>query len=425
MRSFIADSYKRTDVVIGMVTDGTSNVEALTGVIAAGMETYFPQYSWSTIHAFVGRSASAVSSANTLSIQIPQFGLHHMTYPWHGIAEKSNGYRVILEAAQRMQSSICLIVDPAQEGFEGNWLDALIRPGIHSHYDLVTPIYRGSARDQLMSRNLMSPMLRTLFGRGPKQPMSGEFLLSARLINRLLSRHDWESTPARLTPELWISFVAAAENYKLAESAVGASKLRATKPKLSQQAALGQIVGSLFILMDQYESRWSGAMQFTDLDRFGQSEPESRASKKADGLEYLVRFVESYPVLREAWKSILDPHTFRELDELQESLRLSTTDRYLGGALWVRLVFELAAAWKHRLVPRSQLLGLFTPLYLARAGSFLLKTQWMEEAEVESEFANLVEYFEALRSVLQRLWNCDAEEGPNNQSPARIGAEAA
>lgn len=427
----MSDLQKQTDVVIGMVTASTlERPNGLVDKITTGMATYFPQYSWVLVNAVSGRShrdewETTTSLENLISIQLARCGVHEVTCPWHGVPAKTNGYRAILEVAQRRKAPVCLLIDPAQRGFESTWIDSLIRPGVHSKYDLVTPIYNGCEREQLMSRNLLSPMLRTLFGTGPKQPASGELLISARLLNRLLARHDWESAPARYTPEFWISFIAAAEGYRMAESYVGPSARQPGVPHVTLQTAIEQILGSLLTLMEQYENCWPSPARSVELDCFGQLTAVCRASARQDGLDYLVRFVDAFPALRSQWQIILDPHTFAEIEEFQTSLREGETSRILRDAVWVRIAYEIAAAWKHRTLPRRQVLGLFPSLFLARAGSFLMRTQWVAQPEVEAELARLAEMFEVLHDVLPGLWSGVGESNAGGRAKRFHGMEAA
>jgi hypothetical protein len=408
-----------------VVADEQAVPPQLVHKIETGMRNYFPQYTWQIVVA-TGKRENGSQGANLTRIHTPRYGIHHVTFPWHGMPAKTNGYRAIFEHCRDTQSSFCLLVDPTQAGFEATWVDCLMRPGIHSRYDLVTPIYSGGAREQLLSGNLLSPMLRALFGLGARQPMSGEMLLSLNLMNRLLARHDWDSAPARCAPELWISFIAAAEHFQIAESFVSCSKRsRGTATaNLPWHTGVAQLFGSLLTLMDQYEQRWASHLDAVDLDRFGSPSPIVLDPNPPDGAAYFAQFAQAFPALRSFWKSVLAPRTFAEL----ETFHRCRGKEPLGDAVWVRVVYEMTAAWKHRALPRRQLLGLFTALYLARVGAFLQKIRWMEQLEVEAELSRLAGYFGALQPVLHKLWmNGTAAAVANDPGSAKVihGTEAA
>ena len=393
-----------TDIAVGYVTAPATDPAGILEKVGAGLQTYFPQYSWCLLNSPDGPPAA---------------------FTWRGEPSRASGYRNLLRAAQRMKASVCLIVDPDEHGFESNWVDALVRPGIHSRHDLVTPVYSTSAREQLISRNLLSPMLGALFGRGPAQPMPGEFLLSARVVDHLLERPDWDSEPARHAPELWMSFVTAAEHFRLAETAVGPSARVTSGPPLSRQMRIGQIVGSLLTLMEGSEGRWVLPPAAPELDRFGQAVTIERASARYDGLSYMAHFVDVFPALRSEWQYLLDVATFTETESLYLAWREGDTDRGMGPAVWVSLVYQFAAAWKRRRLPRGQVAGLFTALWLARAGSFLMKTQWKENAEVEAELKRLDGFFLALKPEMERRWKVQNAKKSNPASALMARQRAA
>lgn len=406
------ESQQRADIVIGMVaTRQTELSVSLAGKLEAGMKEYFPQYSWSVVHACTDPTDfPAGSNSRWTTIPIDRFGVHHITVPWHNLPAKTNGYRAIFEFARKQQATACLIVDPRETGFAKAWVDALVRPGIHSRYDLVTPVYGEPARRCVISSNFLAPMMRALLGGGPRLPMPGEMLLSARLMDRLLGRHDWESSPARYTPELWISFIAAAERFRLAESDTGPSVRLPGRAPISRQTAIAQITGGFFGLLEQYENRWPLSDSVEELDRFGTREPSASGRAHPVAHEYLQTFAAAVPSLRQHWRCILHPHTFDAVENFATFLDGRTKSCFLSDAVWVRIAYEFAAAWRCRVFSRSQIIGLFTPLLLARLGSFLMKTEWMEQAEVEAELDRVAKYFEALQPALSRLWNGERTE---------------
>lgn len=421
------ESQHRADIVVGMVSNRQAELSAtLAAKVEAGMKEYFPQYSWSIVLASTDpMELPAGASCPWTAIPIDRFGVHHITLPWHNVPAKTNGYRAIFEFARRKQSSACLIVDPRETGFARAWVDALVRPGIHSRYDLVTPVYAEPARQCVISSNFLAPMMRALLGGGPRQPMPGEMLLSARLMDRLLARHDWASAPARYTPELWISFIAAVERFRLAESDTGPSIRVPGGAPISRQTAIAQITGSFFGLLEQYENRWPLKDSVEELDRFGAREAAVRGTAQPNGHEYMRSFIQAFPSLRPHWQFVLHPHTFDAVENFASTWSDRTKSRFMSDAVWVRIVYEFAAAWRRRLFSRSQITGLFTPLLLARLGSFLMKTEWMEQAEVDAELDRLAKYFEALQPALSRLWNGEGAEHSGPLDSPRESVKAA
>lgn len=403
---------EQVDIAVGFVlAKGAEPPRRLIETISAGLSTYFRTYRWALIHAHTGlsrwqRAPEAPGLNNQIPAPVPWTGVQHVTYPWHGLPAKTAGYQTLLTQAEQAGAQVCLIVDPTDDGFEPDWIDSLLRPGLYSRCDIVTPVHPARPDQRLLSANFISPLLDGLFGSAPRTPMSGTFLVSDKLRRRLLSRHDWDGGPARYVPELWMNFAAAAEGYRRAEAFVGPSRSSVAGAILPSHVALIQIVESIFSLMEQYESYWLNGRHSDPLDRFGrEQQPPQGPDGPANGLEYVVRYVNAHRALREQWQAILDPCTYQTICDYHSSLLAGDDEAVLADATWTRIVYELAGAWRLRARPRHHLAGLFVPLYWARIGSRLLRGRIGEQSSIPTgQFGSLSAHFQGLRPALDRLW---------------------
>ncbi len=89
-----------------------------------------------------------------------------------------------------------------------------------------------------------------------RQPIGGEFGISARLVERYLERDDWETDVARFGIDIWMTTIAIAEGYRVCQSFLGAKLHDAKDPGSDLTAMLHQVVGSVFMLMQEYEPVW-------------------------------------------------------------------------------------------------------------------------------------------------------------------------
>lgn len=398
------------DIAVGLVLPGaTAPAPSLVEQISDGLSTFCGTYRWTLIHAHTGptprRGHCELSGPpRQVAIAVPFDGIQHVTYPWHGLPAKTAAYRAIFEQAQKDEAAVCLIVDAGQASFNPDSLDALIRPGLHSRHDLVTPVPATGRGCHLMSSHLLCPMLRSLFGSAPALPLSGTFAISPKLIRRLLARRDWTSTAARFVPELWINFTAAAEGFRRSQAHADRGIDSSHASLAPCHKAIQQIMDCLFSLMEQHEPHWLGNARVDPIEEFGKPRFESSTGTKTDGLEYLVPFIQAHSALRGEWAALLDLHTAKAIDGFASALQSGDTGAYLPDPAWVRVIYELASHWKHRRLPRHQITALLVPLYWARIGSFLMKHQWAQQSEIEHQFGLTASYFEALRPVLTERW---------------------
>ncbi len=398
------------DIAVGLVLPGmAAPPPALIQQISDGLSTYFGAFRWTLIHAHTGlscwRGLSDVPGVEKqAAIAVPWEGIQHVTYPWHGLPAKTSAYRAIFERADQDGATVCLVVDASQSTLDPASIDTLIRPVLYSRHDLVTPKPAAGRVRHLMSANLLCPMLRSLFGSGPALPLSETFAVSRALIRRLLSRRDWDSMAARLVPELWINFTAAAEDFRRSQALVGQCVGSSHAALLPSHEAIRQIVDGLFSLMEQHELHWLGKARGGRIEEFGRPRVASSTGVKMDGLEYLVRFVQAHKALGDEWSALLDAHTARAIDAFSSALQDGDTHAYFPDPAWVRVLYEMASHWKQRSRSRHQITALLVPLYWARIGSFLMKNQWSEQFEIEGQHALVDASFEALRPVLTERW---------------------
>jgi len=77
--------------------------------------------------------------------------------------------------------------------------------------------------------------------------------------------------------------------------------------------------------------------------------------------------------------------------------------------LWVRTVYDFAAAYHRSVMHRGHLLQAMTPLYLGRVGSFVLENLESDAAEVDRRLLELSSTFGRLKTYLRQRWSATGE----------------
>jgi hypothetical protein len=86
------------------------------------------------------------------------------------------------------------------------------------------------------------------------------------------------------------------------------------------------------------------------------------------------------------YRSFLSPST---IEGLVAASQKTGDDFRVSDGLWVRLVYEVAAAYHGRLLDRDHLLQSLIPLYLGRTGSFVLDVREADAVMVEEKIETL------------------------------------
>ena len=209
--------------------------------------------------------------------------------------------------------------------------------------------------------------------------------------------------------------IALAERFRICQSFLGAKLHDAKDPGADLSAMLFQVVGSVFTLMQEYETVWRNCTGSEVVDLFG-----FRYDVGLDPIEVNVeRMLNTFRIgckeLGEIWSLSLSPDTLAAVRDLGAAEKDLARPFHFPDDLWVSIVYELACAHKKYPLERGHLLRSLTPLYLARVASFVLETGDLDSAKFEEKIEGLCLRFEQMKPYLMSRWN--EEQSPLEQSP--------
>ncbi len=408
-------SLSRADIVIGIPSyNNARTIGHVVRAAQAGLNKYYSQYKGIIINSDGGstdRTREEVLSAqlddsSLWMLSTPLHPVHKLSFPYHGIPGKGSAFRMIFQIAGQLQAKACAVVDSDLRSITPEWIDLLIRPVLHAHYDFVAPYYHRHKYDGTITNSIVYPLTRALYGLQVRQPIGGDFGLSSRLINRYLARQDWETDVARYGIDIWMTSVAIAEGYRVCQSFLGAKLHDAKDPGADLSAMLQQVVGSVFYLMSEYYPQWSRCNQSQPVDLFGFCYDVGLDPIDVNLDRLLRTFQQACADLGEVWALSLCEETLRMLRTLGGQCSAADRDSFhMEDSLWVRIIYEFATAYQQQPVNRNILLRSLTPLYLARVASFVVETRSLYAPQVEEKIENLCKEFENQKGYLLDLWN--------------------
>jgi len=407
-----AESIGKADIVIGIPSyNNGRTIGHVVQAANAGLSKYFPQLVGVVVNSDGGstdNTEKAVLSASLdghlMLLSTPLAAAHRLSVPYHGIPGKGSAFRLIFQMAALLEAKACAVVDSDLRSITPEWIDLLLRPILSADFDFVAPYYHRHKYDGTITNSIVYPLTRSLYGLRVRQPIGGEFGISARLIARYLDRDDWETDVARYGIDIWMTTIAIAEGFRVCQSFLGAKLHDAKDPSSDLSAMLQQVVGSVFLLMKEYESVWRVRSGSEPVSLFG-----FRYDVGLDPVDVnLDRMVDAFcrgcKDLGEVWAIALQPETYARLLELGNTACTGSGGFHMEDDLWARVVLDFACA--HKRHPRSsrQLLQSLTPLYLGRVASFVQQTQRLGSVEVEQDIENLCLTFDALKPYLLNQW---------------------
>jgi glucosylglycerate synthase len=205
--------------------------------------------------------------------------------------------------------------------------------------------------------------------------------------------------------------IAMAEGYRVCQSFLGAKLHDAKDPGSDLSAMLHQVVGSVFMLMQEYERVWTSRTGSDPVDLFG-----FRFDVGLDPIEVnlermLAAFRRGCEELSEVWSLVLEPETYAAVRGLGCEAAKRAVEFHMEDELWTRVVMDFACAHKRQRVARNHLLRSLTPLYLARVASFVTETRNLVSSEVEEKVEQLCRSFESNKPYLVSRWARAVTEG--------------
>ncbi|MFZ0808526.1 MAG: hypothetical protein WAN03_20200, partial [Candidatus Sulfotelmatobacter sp.] len=111
-------------------------------------------------------------------------------------------------------------------------------------------------------------------------------------------------------------------------------------------------------------------------------------------------FVSGVSELESVFQSILSPSTLAELNQIA---RLGEENRY-SAELWVKTVYEFAAAYRKSVINRDHIIQAFAPLFRGRVLTFVVENRNGSANDVANNIEGLCLEFERLKPYLLEMW---------------------
>ena len=402
------------DILVGVPTfNNRDTIERVVSALQVGLTKYFQRERCVLINPDGGSTDGTPEIFKNASVR--DFGLlltsnplrtfHRVSAPYHGIPGKETALRTLFTAADLLRAKACAIVSPDSLSITPEWVDSLIRPIYRENFDFVAPVYQRRKFDGLLVRGLVSPVVAALYGCKIRELVGPDWGLSGRLACHFLGKDVWEEDITTFGLEVWMTTTAIVDGFRICESFLG-PKIQAAK-QYGQDVAgtVRQVVGALFRCLDTHEEFWKtrGAPEALPLYGFPYDvalEPIP-FSKRGIMDTFRAQVDQLMPIL----ESILTPQTLVEIRNME---RLSTREFDYPSELWVKTIYEFAAAHHRSVINRDHLLQALPPLYRGWVSSFVFRNQKADAANIDQKLEALGHDFENLKSYLIDRWSAEA-----------------
>jgi hypothetical protein len=314
--------------------------------------------------------------------------------------------RTILSAADLLRARACAVVSPDTSNFTAHSIANLLRPVFREKFDFVAPLYTRHKFQGLLARNLLYPMSRALFGCGIRELYSDEWGFSGRLASFCLNQDVWHEEAIRTRPEAWMAISAMSSDFRCCQTFLGEKAQATRSPGTDIVEVLRQTVGTLFWCLETYQPLWLDSDQARPVPTFGPAHELTLEPTVLDQSRIFEMFQSGVKELEPILSSILDPETHAEIKDI---VSLAEGEFRFKSDLWVRTLYDFAAAYHHGVINRGHLVQALAPLYRGMTHSFLVEHADSSTSEIEAANDMLCAEFEIQKPYLRERWKAKVE----------------
>jgi hypothetical protein len=398
-----------SDVVIGISgIEGTGALARGIGATRAGIATYLQTTQTRIVVAesaplagpYQHEQAAPVASVPLTAVGYDVDPRDLLRMPYHGLPGRAHALRALLETARDSGAQACAVLDAGlHHGVTPEHIQWLVKPILDGQMDFVTPYYPRHTADGAISKSILSPMIRAVFGGSIRQPAARDFGCSRDAIRHLLSQRIWDEVGRDDAIDIWMTTEAVCSGLRVCEAQLIAAPHVPDGAPVS--TALSQVAGSLFVEVERRAAQWQRLRSAAPACQVGPPVAAEGPEPVIDVGQLIESFQRGYADLNEVWSEILPPLTVLEL----KTLARAPVDRFrLDDRSWARIVYDFAVGHHQQVIRREHLLGCLTPLYFGWLSSFVLQTQQARAPAVDERLEQVWRGFVAERPYLISRW---------------------
>ena len=394
------------DVAVAFLTyNHAETVKTAATTAAAGLAQHFPGVSAAFIDADAGSSDGTAEALEAAGLPVviaryePPTG-ERAAVPFHGVPGRGEGLRAAFAAARDLHARACVVLEADVVSATPEWIRELAGPILGEKADFVGPAYARHRWEGTITRLLLAPLVRTLYGRRLQQPFGGQQALSARLLDHLLVHPKWNWS-GRDVSDLWITGAAIADGFAVWEAWLGRHTVRSRTRTGDLPTMLAETVGAVFTLMDRHQDLWLEVRGSESLPTVGTPQAPLVDPRTLEVEAMLDAFRLGVRDLGGIWDLILAPDTLGELLVLENATGPGLRFR---DDLWARIVYDFALGHHYSVVHRDHLLRSLVPIYLGRTAAYVQATRAATAQATEQMLEETALAFERQKPYLVEHW---------------------
>ena len=385
----------KVNIVVGICTKNVENtIEGVIKVVDQGLNDYFSEKKNLIIVSDGFSKDHTKERANKT-----ETGTEKMVLDQVGEIGKGNGVKTIFIKAEEVGAEAVALVDGDLTSITPEWIKHLVQPILTGH-DLVAPFYVRHKYDGVITNHLAYPLTRALYGISIRQPIGGEYGLSAKMVKKTLAHPLF---PAEFGIDIFITTVAACEDMKMIEAKLGIKSHDSTKdykdPKVLLVPMFNQVTGSILDLTIFYKDFSKKKVADKNVERIGIEEVEIPKEVVMDISGYINDFKKGYEEIIKEKNFFLPAEIISSLDKVSKSSGVEEFNFPID--LWAQIVYHGLSYYEQKKDRKEDSLEILRILWQGRLASFAIETK---DLDMEQSEEIIQQQVEAFKEYKEKMW---------------------
>ena len=385
----------KVNIVVGICTKNVEDtIEGVIKVVDQGLNNYFPEKKSLIIVSDGFSKDHTKERANKTVTRTEKMVLDQV-----GKIGKGNGVKTIFIKAEEVEADAVALVDGDLTSITPQWLKYLVQPILTGH-DLVAPFYARHKYDGVITNHLAYPLTRALYGISIRQPIGGEYGLSAKMVKKALVHPLF---PDEFGIDIFITTLAACEDIKMIEAKLGIKTHDSTKdykdPKVLLLPMFNQVTGSILDLTIFYKDFSKRKVADKSVEKIGIKEVETPKEVVMDTSGYINDFKKGYEEIIKTKNFFLSEKIISSLDKISKSSGVE--DFIFPIDLWAQIVYYSLNYYEQKKDRKEDILEILRILWQGRLASFAIETK---DLDMEQSEEIIQQQVEAFKEYKEKMW---------------------
>ena len=386
---------KVTEAEIAVVIPSYQEADSIahpTKVVSEGLKKYFPDKTSVIINADNASPDKTQEVFLGTQTRVPKI---YITTPPNTPGKGwnfANAFRKLYSLGAR--AIVC--VDADLISITPEWINYMVSPVLEEGFDYLTPLYSRHKYDGTITNNICYPLIYGIFGQDIRQPIGGDFALSARLARHVVSV-PWHRTTHQYGVDIFMTMQALLGGFKIAQVGLGSKVHKPSAPKLGPMFI--QVVSTALLTVAANFKTWKSVGKVTKTPVFGLKELGKAQDLEVDREIIRGNAVEGFRATGDVLREYLGPEVARRVEQTfaePDGPRIDTD-------FWVDVLFDVIAAFP-ACDDTARLVESMRGLYWGRVYSFMNETWELSSAECEAPIRRQgVRVFQRRSELIRRL----------------------